>query len=643
VRFLQSVRDFPQMVSLGDKTPSFGFNRFKQGLQFTPVDDEGFTLRGNRQQLLYNGRRRSHRFTILGNTAFEYDCILEREPDGNVVTLLIDGAENFDFFRQPDFVENPFLQGSYAVYKKVTLLGEGTGKLCHIHRPLIIDARGRRCWGSLAIVGNELRITIPEKWLSEAKYPVVVDPVIGTNTIGSLELYYEGSSRTSFFSKDHIVLNKVLIPENIGEINSFYAYKANYFSQNRFTRPYPCLYNNVNDLPNTKISVNEQIINDPYQQTYIGWVQGDFSKNCPINAGDYIWFGLTSSYFCFCFDYGGILERIDISKSYLYNNIVLPDIVGDSYYSPFVTTQAQRNLKISMYFTYVGQIGNNYSKYLTETARINDNLLKKQTFIKHCIETARINMTLNASVIFDKICHIIDNLRVNDTFSKAQTFFRKCVITASNSMSVNGFRFGDTMRSVFNTVLTETRLYIKVEYNRKCMQVLNAITTISKAQTFLRTCILSAGNSMSINGKKINAKIGSVADKIATETKLYIQVEYIRKCTQTMKIKTYISKTQSFFRHCKFTAGNSMWLNGAGKNKLVSSLIEKIIANSRLIAIKGISAKINDRVKAEGIVKRKLSVLLRIMTNAIVRSFINKRFLKATVEITLKSRIGEIK
>jgi hypothetical protein len=87
---------------------------------------------------VYKGWRRSHRFTILGNDAFEYDVILEREPESNVVSLTMEGAENFDFFRQPDFLKEPLLAGSYAVYKKETLIGEGTGKLCHIHRPEII-------------------------------------------------------------------------------------------------------------------------------------------------------------------------------------------------------------------------------------------------------------------------------------------------------------------------------------------------------------------------------------------------------------------------------------------------------------------------------------------------------------------------
>ena len=106
-------------------------------------------LRGDKKHLLYKGRRRSHRFTILGDKSFEYDCILLKEPESNVISLRMEGA----------------------------------GKLCHIHRPEIIDARGRRCWGELAVVGNELHITIPEWWLAEAEYPVVVDPMVITTVI----------------------------------------------------------------------------------------------------------------------------------------------------------------------------------------------------------------------------------------------------------------------------------------------------------------------------------------------------------------------------------------------------------------------------------------------------------------------------
>ena len=98
--FRQSLSDFPLTVSLGEKMPSWGLSRWGNGgLRFIPPDDEGYTLRGDRRRLLYKGRRRSHRFTILGDNAFEYDCILEKPPDTNIITLCMEGAGNFDFFR----------------------------------------------------------------------------------------------------------------------------------------------------------------------------------------------------------------------------------------------------------------------------------------------------------------------------------------------------------------------------------------------------------------------------------------------------------------------------------------------------------------------------------------------------------------
>ena len=401
--FRQSLRDFPCPVTLGDKTPSFGLNRFKQGLKFVLPDDEGFTLRGDKKQLIYKGRRRSHRFTILGNGSFEYDCILKKEPDSNIIRLRIEGAENFDFLLQPDFVKEPFLKGSYAVYKKQTLLGEGTGKLCHIHRPEIIDARGRRCWGELIVVGNELQITIPEKWLGEAAYPVVVDPVIGTTTIGSQDLYmyhyvsiygYEWDCYDQLYCNDTMILNKVLISENISGMGTFYVYKNGDFMESRITRPYPCMYNNINNLPNTKISVNEQAITDPYEMYEAEWVQAGISKNCAINAGDYIWFGVSADNLNLKFDYGGILEIADIHNSYIYNNTVLPNVLGDNFFSPFVSTEYNRVLRVSMYINFE-ESGNTYKKIL--------------------VDTARINMTLNAAKIKEIFIEIIDRLIAEGT------------------------------------------------------------------------------------------------------------------------------------------------------------------------------------------------------------------------------------
>jgi hypothetical protein len=512
MRFIQSIYDFPQMVTLGDKTPSFGLQRFRQGLRFAPVDDEGFCLRGDNRHFLYKGRRRSHRFTILGDGSFEYDCILKKEPDSNVIRLRIDGAEYFNFYRQPDFVDDPLLKGSYAVYKKETLIGEGTGKLCHIHRPEIIDARGRRCWGTLAVIGNELHITIPEKWLGEAAYPVVVDPVIGTTTIGSHN-YFNGNRHTDnsgnvWYDKispccmDDIILNKVLISENIGTLGTFYVYKDDDFYASRISRTYPCLYSNINNLPNSRISVNEQEIIDTYAYEEAGWLQAGISKNFPVNAGDYIWFGVRGRSLLLRFDYGGILEKINVYYSFTYENILLPDVLDNSYYSQFKTDEYMRELKISMYLTY-DKAANHFTKTIVDTSMLYDTASKAQTFFRMGIVTARVNDTASKAIMFFR--KSIDITGVSDSFSKAQTFFRKSVDTA---------RIDDA---------------------------------ISKVQTLIRKCVENARLNMTLNSVRIHIIICSIIDNLRTETRVFpIRLLY-RKVADTLKAEGFLFRRLSVF------------------------------------------------------------------------------------------------
>ena len=506
MQFIQSSTDFPQFIKLGDKMPSFGLHRFKHGLRFVPVDDEGFTLRGDKQRLLYKGRRRSHRFTILGDTSFEYDCILKKEPDSNVIRLRIEGAEKYDFFRQPDFVRDPFLKGSYAVYKKQTLIGEGTGKLCHIHRPEIIDARGRRCWGALAVVGNELLITIPEKWLGDAKYPVVVDPTIGTNTVGAFtnipNTFYE--QLAVYFFRE-IVVEKFVIPNNFNSQATAYFYSNDRDGLNNLT---PLIYSNNNNLPNSKLSCNEgRIIYRNPNSLNLGWLSSVFNVNNTISSGDAVWFGFYADTFYPRFDFVGSIIIISSINREIFINIPINEIDYND---------LRLGLKLSMYFTYEAA-GNNYNKTLVETARVNDSISKIQTFFRDCVNTARINMTLNASRIVAKICHIIDNLNVNDTLSKIQSIFRKCVVTARINMALKTSR--------------------------------------------------------------ILPKICNIIDSLYTETKL--------------------------------------------------------------LSSRGIHIKLSDLLKADGIIKRRLSIFMKIITNTFARSYLIKRFLNSKIEITLKSRIGE--
>lgn len=130
---------------------------------------------------------------------FDIDFTLEAKPDTNVFEYKIEGAEQFDFFYQPELTAEEIADGasrpenvvgSYAVYHKekvnhhIGSTNYATGKAFHIYRPKVIDANGAEVWAELSYESGVLSVTVPEKWLETAAYPVVVDPTFGYTTIG---------------------------------------------------------------------------------------------------------------------------------------------------------------------------------------------------------------------------------------------------------------------------------------------------------------------------------------------------------------------------------------------------------------------------------------------------------------------------
>jgi len=365
MKFNQSVNDFPLVVSLGEKTPSWGLSRWqkKNSLRFVPLDDEGFTLRGDKRRLVYKGRRRSHRFTILGDGAFEYDCILEREPESNVISLVMEGADKFDFFRQPDFAPDDFLKGSYAVYNKETVLGQGTGKLCHIHRPQIIDACGRKCWGDLSVAGNELRITIPQEFLSNAKYPVVVDPTVGTTTIGSQTTWNSDPPEpwSPLIFECTIPLNRFTIPERLEGLCTAYFYP---FWDDGYAGGRPVFYSNNNNQPHLRRSTQENWINLRVNGSNpVGWRSGTFRTSEAIPAGTSLWFGLFAEYMWMPrFDYGAVFWE------HWWDSGIIPNTYPG--YRNQNVANSPYTFRPSMYFTYTS--AQNYVRTLTQGVRLTD-------------------------------------------------------------------------------------------------------------------------------------------------------------------------------------------------------------------------------------------------------------------------------
>jgi len=464
--FCQSLYDFPCPVSLGKYTPSFGLHRFKQGLRFVPSDDEGFTLRGDKQRLVYKGRRRSHRFTILGDTAFEYDCVLNREPESNVVSLRMEGTESFDFFRQPDFVEEPFLKGSYAVYKKDTLVGEGTGKLCHINRPEVIDARGRRCWGELSVVGNELRITIPEQWLAEAKYPVVVDPTIGTTTVGSQYQFRQNGINIQLYMAQEIPVNRFLVSQSFDGLCNAYMYvNANGHLP---TAGHPVLYSDNNDKPQTKKSVNEYMSDFTFTKNNpsAGWRQSSFYTSEVIQSGLYIWFGVfTYAYWEPRYDYGG--------KCYHDPYSLALSSAPNTY--PLYNVNIYNDYLLSMYFTCTAA-AQNFVRTLTQGVSLPDNRIVAGEYKRITSQTLQAEATPTKRLaIFKSIQDTVNNFDLSKISFLNFRLIRES-INASDTIS----HLRDLVRGIVDIAGTESEAKKAWFHFRAITETAMAISSVTR-------------------------------------------------------------------------------------------------------------------------------------------------------------------
>lgn len=140
------------------------------------------------------------RFYKKHNDGFEFEIELAKKPTPNIITLSTT-TKGLVFYYQPELTKAEVdggafrpenIVGSYAVYHEskagdYSKLGSKNymaGKAFHIYRPRIIDNAGKEVWGKLNIADTVLTIEIPQKFLDEAVYPIIVDPTFGHGSVG---------------------------------------------------------------------------------------------------------------------------------------------------------------------------------------------------------------------------------------------------------------------------------------------------------------------------------------------------------------------------------------------------------------------------------------------------------------------------
>jgi hypothetical protein len=152
---------------------------------------------------------------------FEFNIIYDSKPDSNVEELSIQ-TKGLEFYFQPPLEKEERITGhrpahvvgSYAVYHESKQNNQyEAGKAFHIYRPIAEDSNGKKVWCDLSIdkINEKLFITIPQKFLDEALYPVTVDPTFGYSTIGASVTFPSGVITGSKFTGDVGFLEKLSI------------------------------------------------------------------------------------------------------------------------------------------------------------------------------------------------------------------------------------------------------------------------------------------------------------------------------------------------------------------------------------------------------------------------------------------------
>lgn len=171
----------------------------------------------------------------------EIEIVLKEKPLTNIFDFEITGAENLDFFYQPELTQEEIdlgsfrpenVVGSYAVYhktKKDYIIGQtdyATGKLFHIYRPEVIDSMGNKIWGQLNYSNGVLSVTVSQGFLNNAVYPVIIDPTFGYTTIGASDssttdpiiTKFTASAEDGNITKMSVYLDRQFGDSNVGAV-----------------------------------------------------------------------------------------------------------------------------------------------------------------------------------------------------------------------------------------------------------------------------------------------------------------------------------------------------------------------------------------------------------------------------------------
>jgi hypothetical protein len=436
-------------------------------------------------------------------------------------------------------------------------------------------------WGELSIIGNELRITIPESFLSEAAYPVVVDPAIGTTTVGSQYLHIplcnedmeteniEDYEYEELYFADHLVTNRYAVWSGVSGTCTAYLYAAAYPGYlntffERYENAYPVLYSDNGEKPQyRRCTALNHIDCRVTGQQGAGWRSGTFRIDGTVTGGSYIWFGASTGNWCSRFDYGAALYSA-------WWGMFDPDGAGNIVPDTFPLGEAVTyDRKVSMYFSYTE--AQTYVRTITQGVTLTDT--RKQTG----------NYKRSA----------VQEVTGTTGLTRLAAFPRLCVMTVHTVTAVKALPA--FIRFVIEQVRALTETNKSRGLARHCMETIRAGSETKRSQGYYRR---------------------AYEDVRGTDTTAF-PVLFLRSPAERVRLGDTKTHWGEYIRGLQTEATGRAETTHRGEYY----------------------RKQTETVQAEGIPFRSLLLFVRLFTTAFVRDFLLRRFLKSNEELVLKSPV----
>jgi len=248
-------------------------------------------------------------YYIPTKNVFEFDTILESRPNHDEVSWRIN-LTNLNCYLQPPLNEEnndthltcnsttcldtsqkePIITeyrpmnvvNSYACYHNSKKNNEyQTGKAFHIFRPIISDSNDLEVYGNLSISNGELIVKIPPSFLNEAVYPIIIDPIFGSQNEGG-----SGKGLNANYAR-HAKFFMNNIGGNVSNVSAYF------YEDGSASDVGAAIYEDGgNYVPTTLINYSGQITTDTWAYQ---WINFSFGPDNYVQATQPYWLSVFSA------------------------------------------------------------------------------------------------------------------------------------------------------------------------------------------------------------------------------------------------------------------------------------------------------------------------------------------------------------